>query len=384
MPWIISVNISSTIQAQLTGLTVSQKLLIGLLVVVMVGTIFFTVTLSAKPEMVVLIPQSMSAEDINRAEMFLKGKYEYQVQGDKILVPADKAYAIRGELFAAQALPKDTTEAFAALVRETNIFKSESATSREWNVALAETLSKMLQQFPYIDNATVVIAQGERSGLGRDAIPSSASVTLRTRGSDGLTTSQVVAIVDMVQGAVAGIKRKDIHVIDGMRSYQAPSDDTPMPSDLLAFKRSIEDDLARKLYVMFGDIGNVKIAVNAMPDLSLRDQTKETYDPKDVVTKAEEETSVDTTSSEGTGGGEPGVKPNVSAVANDSGSGASRSPPAATAHPRTDTFRRNDGKGDPSARHRTQGPDGQHQHPSQLFRLHLSPGGPRSEGRSRG
>src|SRR5262249_30187948 len=82
------------VQAQLSGLTISQRLLIGLLVVVMLGTIFFTVTLSAKPEMVVLIPQSMSPEDINKAEMYLKGKYDYQVSGDKILVPAEKAYAI--------------------------------------------------------------------------------------------------------------------------------------------------------------------------------------------------------------------------------------------------------------------------------------------------
>jgi flagellar biosynthesis/type III secretory pathway M-ring protein FliF/YscJ len=309
----------TTIQAQLKGLTVSQKLLIALLVVVMIGTIFFTVTLSAKPEMVVLIPQSMSAEEINHAEMYLKGKYDYQVVGDKILVPIDKAYGIRGELFAAQALPKDTTEAFATMVRDSNIFKSESATSREWNVALAETLSKMLRGFPYISDATVVIAQGERSGLGRDAIPSSASVTLRSRSGDGLTTAQVTAIVDMVQGAVAGIQRKDIHVIDGIRSYQAPSEDTPMPADMLAFKRSIEDDLGRKLYIMFGDIPNVKIAVNAIPDLSTRNEEKESYDPK-VVKAITEETGHDTSSSEGGPGGEPGVKPNVSAVA-DSGSG---------------------------------------------------------------
>src|ERR1035437_7459032 len=105
------------IKGQLTGLTVSQKLLIGLLLVVMAGAIFFTVTLSAKPDMVVLIPQAMTSEEINQVEMNLKGKHEYQVQGDKILVPAEKAYAIRGELFAAQALPKDTTVAFAELIK---------------------------------------------------------------------------------------------------------------------------------------------------------------------------------------------------------------------------------------------------------------------------
>jgi flagellar biosynthesis/type III secretory pathway M-ring protein FliF/YscJ len=314
----------TTIKLQLAGLTISQKLLIGLLVVVMAATVFFTVTFSAKPDMVPLIAQSMTAEDINRVEMNLKGKYDYQVQGDQVLVPSDKAYQIRGELFAAQALPKDTTAAFTALIKDNNLLKTDGMSAREWNVALADTLSKMLREFPYIDDATVVIAQGERSGLGRDAIPSSATVTLKTRSGEGLTTSQVVAIVSMVQGAVAGIKGKDVHVIDGLRSYLAPSDDTPMPSDLLEFKRSIEDDLVRKLYTMFGDIGNVKIAVNAVPDLSIRNQTKEIYDPK--VAKADtQSTSKETTSNEGTGGGEPGVKPNVSVAATDSSNSKSSS-----------------------------------------------------------
>ena len=178
----------------------------------------------------------------------------------------------------------------------------------------------MLRGFPYISDATVVIAQGERSGLGRDAIPSSASVTLRTRSGDSLTTAQVVAIVDMVQGAVAGIQRKNVHVIDSIRSYQAPSEDTPMPADMLAFKRSIEDDLGRKLYIMFGDIGNVKIAVNAVPDLSTRTQTKETYDPK-AVKAVIDQTGNDTSTSEGTASNEPGVKPNVSANVSDSSGG---------------------------------------------------------------
>lgn len=94
-----------------------------------------------------------------------------------------------------------------------------------------------------------------------------------------------------------------------------------MPSDLLAFKRSIEDDLTRKLYGMFEHFGDVKIAVNAVPDLSVRDQTKVTYDPKGVVKAVEDETSIDSSQSEGTSGGEPGVKPNTAAIASDSSNG---------------------------------------------------------------
>ncbi|MGN6367270.1 MAG: flagellar M-ring protein FliF C-terminal domain-containing protein [Phycisphaerae bacterium] len=306
---------------QLAALTVSQRLTIGLLIVIMVAVIFFTVTFSAKPEMVTLIPQSMSAEEINRAEMSLKGKYEYQVQGDKILVPADKAYQIRGELFAEQALPKDTTTAFAALVRDSNLLETDGMSARKWNVALGTTLANTLESFPYIQDATVIIGMGERPTLGRDQIPTSATVTVKTRGGEELSAQKVMAIIATVQGAVPGIKPENIRLTDGMRSYRAPSDDAPMPSDLLAFKKSIEDNLAAKLYTMFGDIPDVKIAVNAVPDLSIRKQEIDTYDPKGKVTAVKSSTSKDTSSNEGSGGGEPGVKPNVSAVANDGGNG---------------------------------------------------------------
>jgi flagellar biosynthesis/type III secretory pathway M-ring protein FliF/YscJ len=53
------------IRGYLAGLTVSQKILIGLLVVIRLGTTFVGVSFSGKPEMVELLPQSLSAEEIS-------------------------------------------------------------------------------------------------------------------------------------------------------------------------------------------------------------------------------------------------------------------------------------------------------------------------------
>lgn len=316
------------IRTQLAGLTISQRLLIGMLIVVMVATIFFTVTFSAKPEMVTLIPQAMSAEEINRVEMFLKGKYDYAVAGDKVMVPAEKAYAIRGELFAAQALPKDTTAAFAEIIKANNLFKTNEMSAREWNYATQEVLTRMLKYFPYIEDGTVIIARGEKAGIGREAVPSSASVTVKVRGNESLSGNQVVAIVDMIRGAVPGLKREDVHVTDGQRVYHAPSSDSPMPTDLLAFKKTLEDNLAQKLWSYFGHLGNVKIAVNVVPDLTVRRQERETYDPKGVVKATKRETVKESNTAEGSGGAgnEPGVRPNTSvALGSTSTSGGSRS-----------------------------------------------------------
>ena len=357
----------STIRAQLAGLSVSQKLTIGLLIVIMAAMIFFTVTFSAKPDMVTLIPQPLSAEEINRAEMALKGKYEYQVQGDKILVPADKAYEIRGELFAEQALPKDTTTAFATLVRDSNLLETDGMSARKWNVALGTTLGATLESFPYIQQATVIIGMGERPTLGRDQIPTSATVTVKTRGGEDLSAQKVMAIISTIQGAVPGIKPENIRLTDGMRSHRAPSDDAPMPSDLLAFKKSIEDSLASKLYTMFGDIPDVKIAVNAIPDLSVHKTESDTYSPSGKVTAEVESSETKTSSTEGSGAGEPGVKPNVSAVANDGASGNKTSSTSdATTGKSEVRFSHTVDNAILPRRHEPEGPHGEHQHAAQI------------------
>jgi flagellar biosynthesis/type III secretory pathway M-ring protein FliF/YscJ len=145
-------------------------------------------------------------------------------------------------------------------------------------------------------------------------------VTVKVRGGEGLTGAQVMAIVDMVRGAVPGLKREDVHVTDGQRVYHAPSGDTPMPSDLLAYKKAMEEEYTRKLWNMFGYVGNVKIAVNVVPDMASRVKTTETYE-KNPVKAVQSETNRETTSNEGAGGngGEPGLKPNTAVSTGDTG-----------------------------------------------------------------
>ena len=160
------------IKAQLLGLTVSQKLLIGLLGVIMLGTIFWTVVVSAKPQMVPLIAQPMTAEDINRVEMALKGKHEYQVSGDKVLVPVEQAYAIRGELASEQLLPKNLSTAFDVAIRDASLFSPESQNVRLWNNALQRELTRYLTAFPYVQDGSVIISLGQQQTLGRQPVPS--------------------------------------------------------------------------------------------------------------------------------------------------------------------------------------------------------------------
>lgn len=303
------------IRGYLVGLTVSQKILIALLVVIMMVAIFGVVAWSGKPEMVELLPQNLSSEEISTITSYLKGKHQYEVSGQKILVPIERAYVIRGELAAAQALPKDTTAAFTALTNQNDWIMPDASAERRWNLAKQEVLAKVIRNFPYVSDATVMIAKGERAGLGRNAVPTSASVWVKTRSTDGLSQAQLLAIVDLVKGSVAGLRREDVTVTDGTRSYRAPSEDVPMPADVLSWKKTLEDYYSAKLINLFANMGDVRIAVNVTPDMSAKTVRREKYDPA-VVKAARRETSKEDSSSDGgTPSGQPGVQPNVGAVA---------------------------------------------------------------------
>ncbi len=312
------------IRSYLVGLTVSQKILIGLLVAIMLGTTFVVVSFSGKPDMVELLPQALTSDEISTITSYLKSnKQQYEVSGQKVLVPVEQAYVIRGELAAAQALPKDTTAAFTALTNQNDWIMPEASSERRWNLAKQEVLAKVIRNFPYISDATVMIAKGERAGLGRNSVPTSASVWVKTRSADGLSQAQLLAMVDLVKGSVAGLKREDVTVTDGTRSYRAPSEDTPMPADVLSWKKTLEDYYTNKLVGLFANMGDVRIAVNVTPDMAAKTVHQEKYDPT-VVKATRRETSKEDSSSEGGApSGQPGVQPNVGAVATNNSAGKS-------------------------------------------------------------
>ncbi len=299
------------ISNQLAGLTMSQKLLIGALMVIMVGIVFGVTTYSAKPDLVELLPGSWAPEDMAVVKAHLDGRYHYEIVGDQIKVPVEQADLIRGELAAAQALPKDTTRAFSMLAQASDFAHTEGQNDRLWNYAKQEVLAKVIKNFPYIADATVIISKGERVGLGHNGVPSSAMVTIKTKNGEPLTSGQLMAIVETVHGANSGMLREDVRVTDGTRAYHVPSEDTPMPTDLLEAKKKLEDELTNKLLAQFSYIPDAKVSVNVVIDMSTRKTESQTFDGKPVKVDTNQ-TSRDTSNIDGSaGGGQPGVQPNV-------------------------------------------------------------------------
>ncbi len=190
-----------------------------------------------------------------------------------------------------------------------------------WQVAKQNELTQYLQGFPYVDDGSVIIDMGKEAALGRQGSPPTATVNVKVKAGEELSAGQVQAIADMVCGAVSGMKREDVSIIaNGQRTYHAASSDTPMATDMLEYKKQMENAFVVQLQQMFSSMGDVKIAVNVVPDLSVRRVSTISYDPKTTVKVPSLETSHETSSSDGAApGGEPGVTPNVSANAAEAG-----------------------------------------------------------------
>jgi flagellar biosynthesis/type III secretory pathway M-ring protein FliF/YscJ len=311
------------IKAQLAGLTISQKLLVGLLAVIMFGTIVWAVVSSAKPQMVPLVAQSMTPDQIHQAEIALTGKYPFQINGDKVMVPLEQRYQILGDLGGQGLLPVNLNNDLDEEMAKISLFTSDAQSERQMNVARQRVLTRYLLSFPYVQDGSVIISLGQQQALGRAPLPSTATVNLKTRGKAVLTASQVQAVAETVCGAVSGMKREDVHVIVNGQPYRAPSSDTPMPTDLVEAKKHMEDYFANKLEYQFSSYGDVKISVNVVPDLSSRTETATRVDPKNVVSRAVSEKTQESNSNDGSAapGGEPGVKPNTGlSVAESTGS----------------------------------------------------------------
>jgi flagellar biosynthesis/type III secretory pathway M-ring protein FliF/YscJ len=198
--------------------------------------------------------------------------------------------------------------------------------NRTWNNALQEELTRWISNFPGVESAGVIVGNGERQGLGTPKTPSSATVNLRMKSGAVLSSAELMAVVDVVLGAVPGMDRANIHVTDGHRSYRVPTSNTPMPEDLMEFKKAKEDSYSQKLLALFDYVGDIKIAVNVEPDMSTREREVQTFDPKGTVVKARSETSHEMTSTEGSGAeGQPGVPPNTGMTTAETGSGRKQS-----------------------------------------------------------
>jgi flagellar biosynthesis/type III secretory pathway M-ring protein FliF/YscJ len=153
------------IRQQLAALTATQKMLVAALVALMVLTVLYWGRYAGNAEMVPVLDQTLTDDDIGPIDQQLKlsGVPHTVTTDGKILVPADRQSEVLAALMFARVLPQDTHSAFETMSKQINPFSSNSQMDMAYSEATASELSSIISRFPGVSNARVIINCKERA-----------------------------------------------------------------------------------------------------------------------------------------------------------------------------------------------------------------------------
>lgn len=329
-------RIFETIQKQMPQLSVTQKLLIASLCILLVMSLFLVSQYAGSPAVVELFPGG-SAEDQQKAVAFLTDRsIAHTVQTDgKVMVTPDRKYVALAAMAKEQALPGDKRLMFEGLIQQQNIWMSKQQLDQQYTISLQNELAKVVRNFPGIQDASVVVSAPEPKGLGSAYRKPVAQVVVFPIKGTPIDQGTVNALSDMVSGSVSGLDMRDVAIIDGTnrRSYRAVSPEDFMASSYLEQAAKVEQRVQEKISDNLRFIADVIVSVNAIVDGARRESKTSTFMPKGEgsVSIPLDETTSTSTSSNTSRSAEPGLGSNISMNINSGGgSGTSTNTESAT------------------------------------------------------
>lgn len=307
---------------QLRSLSVSQRVAIALLLVILLGGMWGMIQWSGQGEWIDLLGQSLTPQELNQVETQLRlAGVESNVDGDRVFIRGDEAQRQRIHAMLAQnkALPGDMSLGYAELVNEDNVWESDQKSRWKQQRALESELSAVIAGFTGITDARVLIQVSERRRLGRQSAASSASVRLVSATGEPVNPQKIDAIARYIAGAVPGLDAKNVTLTDGSRSYRASDASEGLAKDMLGRQRQLENHYRRMIYDQLKHIEGVVINVRAI----LRQDDEQTVE----VTLGKPVTNRIMDKEEETKGGSsaagPGVRPNQARALTDASQGSS-------------------------------------------------------------
>jgi flagellar M-ring protein FliF len=306
-------NWTAQIQAQMAGLTVSQKMLMASLAVIIAAALFIVSLYAGQPEMVPLIDQASTPGERASITGYLQSRnIRYKVEGDRVLVAADSRLDALAALQMQELLPEDTSHGFSSLIEKQSWWQSSEQNRQLYMIALQNELSRIVSSMRGVSGAKVIISQPRETGFDMTHRRPSASVNVEMKGG-ALNQKVADAIAGLVAGAVAEMTPEDVTVIDAVagRQFRTSDSDELVPGDFLELVQLQEKIYREKIASALGYIPKVIVAVNVEIEARQRHTDSTSYDKDKSVTLVTRERSKSQTSTEPGAGGEPGVRANT-------------------------------------------------------------------------
>jgi flagellar biosynthesis/type III secretory pathway M-ring protein FliF/YscJ len=309
----------ATISMYLGKLTVSQRLLIGSLAVIMLMTLFVVRQYASTPENVALLEPNASAERQSQALQFVRANFVPHTvnEAGAVMVPPGRQYAVLAQMSQQGKLPDDNHLLFDSLINKQSWTQTYQQNALMEAVAVQNELARIIGMMDGVNGANVIMDVPKNRGLGQPRTAPTASVTVFT--GKGLGQNAVDAIAHLVASARSGLSVENVRVIDGttMRQYRARDEKASAVASYSEFQNAIEDRKQRQIYDMLSSyIRGVVVAVHAQVDVTKRVSLIESVLPtgkgSESLVKSENTTERRTTGGSG-GGGEAGVRSNAGA-----------------------------------------------------------------------
>ena len=258
---------------QLSVLSVSQRLAIGLCAALIVGSLLWLLQWSTAPEMVPLVNYEFSYNDLDAAEAALNDRgIPYKIYGTRIHVrPADRHNAVRF-LHTAEALPEGSLYDMTAVVTDQNPFQSPDARKYAQTYAKGNELAKTIATYPFVTKASVLINDREKRRIGGASYLPTASVVVTLKSGRDMQPEMVDGLAKLVAGAVSGLKPHNVNVTDARtgRAYSVPHPDDAPGVDYLSIVKKHETHLRTKILNKLADIPGLLATVSVELDTSKR------------------------------------------------------------------------------------------------------------------
>lgn len=309
------------LQQQLAGLTVSQKMLVGTLVAVMVVTVIWWTRYAATGEFVALLEQPMTSEQVGEIRQHLAGAgIEFEIVGDAVLVHSSKQAEALSILSFNRALPADTTQHFDKALGSMGSFDSRQKLDLTVLTARQNALASDIGRWPGVRDAKVHVNPTYKRQIGGDVLPS-AGVTLTTSGNADVDQLAVSASA-YVASAFPMLRASAVEIIVDGRQIES-NDDSVIGggNDVLELRANAEQHFERNLRNALSYIPGIYISVHVDVDAAETKRIADTVDPESKIV-APLETRSDRDASTESGGadwGEAGFVPNTGLALNANG-----------------------------------------------------------------
>lgn len=287
--------------ATLRGLGPARLIAIAAVLAAVTGFMVVTISRVTAPEMALLygnLDVSEGAQIVSRLEE-MDIPVELKGGGTQIYAPKDQVARLRMHM-AEAGLPSGGSIGYeifdkADILGSTNFVQDVNLLR-----ALEGELSRTIRSIQNVAAARVHVVLPKRELFSRDKQLPTASVVLKMRGNNKLTTSQVQAIQNLVAFSVPGLLPEQISIVDDKGNLLArgegkdPSSLNGLPPGVEEARLAYEANVSRMVESLLEKslgAGKVRAEVAVEMDLQRLTEQSEIYDPDGQVIRSSQSSS---------------------------------------------------------------------------------------------